>query len=58
MRRDKTPTVIFTKKEKPQEIVKHCRYHSGSRMYYMSDGSLRCQICGSLLVAVREVDTS
>jgi len=57
MRQNKEPTVIFTKKEEPQEMVYHCKYHFGSRMHYMSDGTLRCQICGSPVIATKTVMT-
>jgi hypothetical protein len=55
MRRDKTPTVIFTKKAE-SELFYHCNYHRGSRMRRFSDG-LRCEFCGSPEVATRIIDT-
>ena len=57
MRQNKIPTVIFTKKEEPQEMVYHCKYHFGCRMVRLDDGSIRCQICGSPEIAVRTVMT-
>jgi hypothetical protein len=56
MRHDKIPTVIFTKKEEPQEMVYHCKYHPGCRMVRMSTG-LRCQICGNNEIATRTTFT-
>ena len=56
MRRDKIPTVIFSEKAKEQEQQYHCKYCFGSRMVRMSTG-LRCQLCGSPLVATKTVMT-
>ena len=55
MRRDKIPTVIFTKKYEEPELFLHCKYHSGCRMVRLDDGSLRCQICGSPEIAIRTI---
>lgn len=51
MRRDKIPTVIFTKKYEEPELYYHCKFHMGNRMVRLSDGSLRCTFCGSPEVA-------
>ena len=58
MRQNKEPTVIFTKKYEQEELFLHCKFHRASRMYRMSDGSNRCQICGGVDVATRTVYTT
>ena len=55
MRRDKEPTIMFTKKYEEPEQQWHCKYHAGCRSVRLPDGSLRCQICGSPEVAIRTI---
>ena len=57
MRQNKEPTVIFSKKYEEPEQWYHCKYHPGCLMYRMSDGSLRCQICGGVEIATMTVFT-
>jgi hypothetical protein len=54
MRRDKIPTVMFTKKYEEPEQQYHCKYHPGCRMVRIATG-LHCQICGGVEVAIRTI---
>jgi hypothetical protein len=57
MRRDKTPTVIFTKKAEEPTLKFHCKFHTGTQMVRLPDGSLRCPSCGNCEVATRTIMT-
>ena len=55
MRHNKEFTIITREKIEDPVIQYHCKYHTGCRSLRLSDGSLRCQICGSPEVAIRTI---